>query len=190
MSISNISKVHSLTLSFLSGDFGLGELLNEVKEQFHDVLSVKDTHVSLSRLLILKHHWIESFLQTFKNEFRGQELGFQLELDHSENVKFLSNDEKTRYFACVLVNPECRKILAKIILKVDKCLEAFNLPCYYSDRDLIHLSVLWKTIEFTEAEKELITMKFKQFLIDKRPPSLLVDKIMCKTGNKLFAISI
>lgn len=163
-------------------------MLESLCEELPDVNLIESTHISLSKTFILKHHWIESFIKTLKKELERSSPEFTLQL--STEVVFLSNEDRSRHFACIPVDESCKMLVSEIIHKVDKCLKEYDLPVYYKEH-LIHLSVLWKTSEFTKDEKNLISQQLLRLLGEHRNYfNLLVDKVSCKTGNKLFEIVI
>lgn len=163
-------------------------MLKSICEELLDVNLIESTHISLSKTFILKHHWIESFIKTLKKELERSSLEFTLQL--STEVTYLSNEDQSRHFACIPVDESCSPLISEIIHKVDKCLEEYNLPVYYEEH-LIHLSVLWKTSEFMKDEKNLISQQVTALLGECRNDFIfLVDKVSCKTGNKLFEIVI
>lgn len=130
-------------------------------------------------------------MRTLRTEFEGGYLkavrsktdSFMLQL--LSIVTHLSNDDCSRHFACIPVDESCLELVSEIIHKVDKCLKEFDLPVYYEEH-LVHTSLLWKTAEFTIEEKNFISSALKKNFVD----SLSIDRISCKTGNKMFEIKI
>lgn len=159
--------------------------LEEIRAEFNDINIMESPHLSLSKTFILKHHWIESFTKTLHEQFESTNDGLFLSFDNS-NLLFLSNEEKTRHFACLPVDELSETILKSITNKIDKCLDEFKLPKYYEDPKF-HVSVLWKLQEFTEIEKQKISSFIKK---SDDNLELYVNDISFKTGNKLFSVKI
>lgn len=148
----------------------------------------ESTHVSLSKTFVLKFHWIDNFLLSLKDNLKSLNQKFLLQF--SSNISYFSNEERTRFFACILVSEWCLPMLSSLVEKVDKTLNGFNLPLYY-EHPSMHLSCLWKLEEFTSEEKTQISSKVeKLFETHREVLSLSVDRISCKSGNKLFEISL
>lgn len=163
-------------------------MLNSISEELSDVNLIESTHISLSKTFILKHHWIEGFVNTLQKELGRSSLDFVLQL--STEVTYLSNEDRSRHFACIPVDDSCSVLVSEVIHRVDKCLKEYDLPVYYEEH-LIHLSVLWKNSEFTKAEQSHVSSRLKDLLEKFRNDfTLLVDKVSCKTGNKLFEVVI
>lgn len=155
----------------------------EVESNFPEIKCVENPHVSLSKTFILKFHWIENFSKVLQNNIKYE----SFYLVFSLNVIFLSNEDKSRHFACILVNEDCQSFLEPLINQVNKSLKEFELPNYY-DNFILHASFLWKLKEFTEDEKNFITSGIQNFL-KSDTCNIFVDKITFKTGNKVKYIN-
>lgn len=165
----------------------LQEALQLLINEFNDIHLVDSTHVSLSKTFILRYIWLDPFFSSLREQFKSSSsLMFQLQF--SSDVVYLSNEEKTRYFACILVSEWCQQALSSFIEKVDKCLKDFNLPVYYEEPSF-HLSVLWKLKEFSPREKSKISSTFAKLKGNNEDlMKRMVDRINCKSGNKLIEI--
>lgn len=171
----------NLTPPFLS-------VLKSITDEFKDINLVESPHLSLSKTFILKHHWIGSFVKTLNDEINSKsnkDDGIFITFDNSR-VLFLSNEDKTRHFACLPVDESIHHSLKDLIRKVDKCLNEFNLPTYYADPKF-HISILWKLQEFTGDEKTAISNCLNS--IDNNLEYLIYE-ISLKTGNKFYSIAI
>lgn len=83
-------------------------------------------HISLTKTLILKFHWIESFIKETK-KLCEQTDQFDLKL---LNVKAYTNEENTRTFLgieCV----DCNGVLAHFVENINKFLAEYDLPPFY-----------------------------------------------------------
>lgn len=166
----------------------LTQAIRRIVDSYSDLHLIEPTHASLSKTFVLKFHWIENFFKSLREKFKTSSTKFLLEL--SSDVVYLSNDEGTRYFACILASEWCNSILSSIIENVDSGMREFNLPLYYENPSF-HVSVIWKLTEFTEEEKSEISLKVK-LLMEKHNEvsNLWVDAISVKSGNKLIRIPI
>jgi U6 snRNA phosphodiesterase len=158
--------------------------LTILTETFDELHKIESPHVSLSKTFILRHHWIDNFFSSLREKFFNSSQSFRLQF--SPDIVYFTNEEKTRHFACVVVDESCNNILASLIRKVDACLKEFNLEIYY-DAPSYHTSLLWKLNPFSVEEKQQISLQVCNLMIQK---SYQVEKISFKTGNKLMEISL
>lgn len=91
-----------------------------------NIKTFDEYHISLSRTVILKFHWIDSFVDALKQIVVKFE-NFLVELS---NLKVYCNEEKTRTFLGIEVraNDETMEQLTKA---VDTLLSEYNLPAFY-----------------------------------------------------------
>lgn len=160
-----------------------------ILSNFPDLQTIEYPHISLSKTFILKFHWIDNFIRSLI-EFIGQlpkKSSFELKL--SPELRFYTNEDKTRSFVCILCNPCCDSHLQNLTSKVDSCLKEYKLPVYYTDPSF-HVSIFWKLNEFTNEEKQNLSQYAQEFLIQLSSQFIYVDKILCKSGNKMFNISL
>lgn len=153
--------------------------IEEIETKFIDVKAIKSPHISLSKMFILKFHWIDNFLKILKNNVKFNEF----HLEFAPEVKFLFNEDKSRYFASLVVHESCREQLEKIVKLIDGTLKEFEFPPYYSEA-IYHMSIFWKLTEFSDEEKENITLGIETLRKDVNFYNF-VDKITFKTGNKI-----
>jgi hypothetical protein len=157
-----------------------GDFLSDIQENFNEIIAVQEPHVSLSKMFILKHHWIDNFFNILTKTVKFDEF----HLEFSNELRFLSNEDSTRHFACLLVDNSCLEVLRKTVDLIDKTLKEFELPCYYED-SIFHMSILWKLTEFSDEEKKTIEDGVKSVMSGDVNFYSLVDKIIFKTGNKI-----
>jgi hypothetical protein len=82
-------------------------------------------HISLSSTFYLKLHQINSFLSKFTNTFKGlnnKEISILINLSQ---VKYLSNEQNTRYFISLEI--QRNKTLIKLLQKIEDTLKSFNI---------------------------------------------------------------
>lgn len=159
----------------------LSDYFSKVIEPFDDIKIIDTSHVSLSKNFIIKYHWIENISKVITQNLKFN--AFELKFSVSEII-FLSNEDKSRHFACILVDKSCQNHLEKLIESTDKSLKEFELPTYYENR-IFHASIFWKLTEFTEDEQTFIREEIHNFVHNENVLYSLVEKITFKTGNKI-----
>ncbi|KAG5680387.1 hypothetical protein PVAND_009896 [Polypedilum vanderplanki] len=156
----------------------LTEIIEKITSTYPNIEKIEEEHLSLSKNFILKYHWIDNFTSVLSRNLKFT--SFSLKFDFS-NIIFLSNEDHSRHFACIMIDESCDFHLKKLIDQTDKSLIEFELPKYY-EKLILHVSIFWKLNEFTEDEKKLIREEFikldSTFYIH-------IDKICFKTGNKM-----
>ncbi|XP_017880397.1 U6 snRNA phosphodiesterase isoform X2 [Ceratina calcarata] len=145
-------------------------------------------HVSITRTVILKFHWIESFVEETK-KLCSQTDRFSLELI---NVRAYINEERTRTFLGIEC-ADCKGILTQFVKGVNKILAEYELPPFYDDISY-HVSFLWCIgDEFTALNNcvPTLTSTLTHFLIE-HPEERYIDvtKIHLKIGNKLYVFNL
>lgn len=98
---------------------------------------IDDPHISLSRTVCIRHHWIEPLTESLKDQFHLLESC----LCDIQTVKLFTNDEKTRTFLSLAVLSEGTKLLL-YTAAIDTCFKEFKLPSYYQNPSY-HMSILW-----------------------------------------------
>ena len=154
--------------------------LKNVEEELSNVRAIESPHVSLSKMFILQYHWIDNFSKNLIEKVKFE--SFPLAI--TDRIIYLSNDDKSRYFACLLIEESCGRRIRNIIDCIDSVLKEFQLPVYY-ENSIIHLSMFWKLSEFSDYEKEIISNEVNSLMSNELNLFSLVDKITFKTGNKI-----
>ncbi|KAL5503629.1 hypothetical protein EMCRGX_G010607 [Ephydatia muelleri] len=96
-----------------------------------------EVHISLSRTVPIRHHWIEPLVCSLKNCISGHKRFF---ISFS-GPEVYSNDEKTRSFIGLKVSKGHNKLCA-LVHDVDECFGKFGLQPFYKD-PVFHISVCW-----------------------------------------------
>lgn len=161
------------------------EHLRNVSEKHGIILScTEDFHVSLSRTVKLRHHWIQLFVDSLRAHLRCF-IKFKIMF---QSLEVYENEEKTRTFLGLKVHIGC-DYLCKITEKVDACLAEFKLPSFY-ETPSFHLSCAScvgskaEQIELFMADLNDIFQSFSESHPACR--TLWITDIYCKTGNKFF----
>lgn len=91
-----------------------------------NVQKVNDLHISLTKTVILKHHWIDSFAESIRNQTKL--LKKFMILFGSLNI--YCNEERTRTFVGLQIRTGYDSLI-KLVEALDSCLKEFNLPTFY-----------------------------------------------------------
>ncbi|XP_002739047.1 U6 snRNA phosphodiesterase 1-like [Saccoglossus kowalevskii] len=148
-----------------------------------------DFHVSLSRTVVLQHHWINSFIEALRQCFIDCS-SFTLVL---ETLEFYTNDEKTRSFLGLKVSIG-HDYLLELVKLVDECLLEFRLPIFY-EKPSFHVSIAWCLGNMRAKVTKDLTNDLKRLFddfIDQNPAidRVEVKEIQCNSGNKHFSFPL
>lgn len=94
----------------------------------------KELHVSLTRTLVLKFHWINSFVEAVKNTINCYP-SFIMSLS---SIKIYCNEDKTRTFMGITVE-STNNSLHNLTSALDKILDDYQLPNFYKVKIIIKL---------------------------------------------------
>ncbi|XP_030642128.1 U6 snRNA phosphodiesterase 1 isoform X2 [Chanos chanos] len=130
----------------------------------------EEFHVSLSQTVVLRHHWIQPFVQCLRTglaQCRRTFLGMEISTGHAQ--------------------------LLDLVRAVDKTMEEFNLSTFYKEPSF-HVSLAWCVGDYTEQILTTCLPKL-QSLVDSHEDGrfqLQVNctELRCKTGNKFFSFPL
>ncbi|KAG8230354.1 hypothetical protein J437_LFUL000625 [Ladona fulva] len=152
----------------------------------HDITlkKVEDLHISVTKTVVLRHHWIDPFIDSVQeaiSSFSRFSIGFG-------SLNVLTNEEKTRTFIGFGIDIGFDKLL-KVVQKMDSCLEDFKLPSFYKD-PTFHMSLVWCVGDREEeirSKMSYMELVFGQF-VTAHPSEwhTEVKQLHCKCGNKNF----
>lgn len=160
-------------------------ILNELSVQ-GDIIS--SLHISLSRTLVLKFHWIESFVEGLKLLCRR----FHQFVVQLTDIKVYCNEEKTRTFLGIYCQDEDGTL--KCLTEAIDCLLAeYQLPSFYKDISY-HISFFWclgdKQMHLKKSLPSL-TCSLNKFLAENVEDAYVhVKEIQCKIGNKCYSFEL
>ncbi|KAL8593124.1 hypothetical protein ACOMHN_018050 [Nucella lapillus] len=148
-----------------------------------------DLHISLSRTVCIRHHWIQPLTESLKENYQQMDSC----LCDVGCMKLYTNDEKTRTFFSVEVEAE-DTLLMQYVATADACLREFNLPPFYQNPSF-HISLLWcvgdVVSQIPEKTKEKIQKLTGEFFSRHTDLSVVaVTQVLLKTGNKTFAFHL
>lgn len=144
-------------------------------------------HISLTKTLILKFHWIDSIVESLKKLSLNTHK-FTMEFS---NIKIYCNEERTRTFLGIQC---CRNNISDyLISSIDNILAEYQLPPFYKDPSL-HVSILWWLGDKEDSINKVIssvTSSFNKFLIDHIEENYVyINELYCKIGNKLYTFKL
>ncbi|CAB3983844.1 U6 snRNA phosphodiesterase isoform X1 [Paramuricea clavata] len=143
-----------------------------------------DFHVSISRTVPIRHHWIEPLKELLQRGFQGKR---KFVCDFRK-VGIYVNDEKTRTFVAldVIIGVSQLKDLVQV---VDKAFQEFGLPKYY-DKPSFHASCAWSLGDVSENISPSTLAKIQNsldsYVEDNSSLVLTAEETRCQTGNKVF----
>ncbi|KAJ8716099.1 hypothetical protein PYW08_013384 [Mythimna loreyi] len=146
-----------------------------------------DFHISLSKTFVLKYHLISTFrssLHKCLTNVESFDLGFAA-------VRIYCNEDRTRTFIALDVDPFTHKHLLNVLKKIDDVLTEFQLPTFY-ENPFFHMSVLWVNGD-KKSELDGILDVLNEILYQETEKSLetvLIETIHCKSGNKYFQYTL
>lgn len=147
---------------------------------------IPEPHISLTRTVVLLHHWIDTFIDSVRQQFNN----YTRFCVHFGQLAVYCNEEKTRTFLGIEVLAG-HELLINSVHLLDDCLSEFQLPVFYKNPSF-HVSIAWA---LGNEKKKLTNMlpklqqKFQSFCGSHfEYVSLEVERFMCKCGNKLFNI--
>ncbi|RVE72047.1 hypothetical protein OJAV_G00058020 [Oryzias javanicus] len=161
----------------------LEELLSAAASHSVDLTAQEEFHLSLSQTVVLRHHWIQPFMQSL----RAGLTHCKRFVCSAGRLRVYCNAERTRTFLSMEVLTGHAQLL-DLVRVIDQTLTEFQLETFYKDPSF-HVSLAWCVGDLTEELKEIT--KELQSLVDERDdgPFLLnldVAELRCRTGNKTF----
>ncbi|XP_055375343.1 U6 snRNA phosphodiesterase 1 isoform X2 [Condylostylus longicornis] len=165
----------------------IGDLQETIQDMFKSINFKYSTeiHISLTKTLVLHHHWITSFSQAVL-EFSKTQPIFEIRFN---SLGIYTNEEKTRTFIGLTVDLTGSTKIKELTNGIDSILEDYRLEKFYS-KPLFHASILWcvgNHKEFLENKSyELQQLFDKCFEIEPQKFLVVIEKIHIKIGNKYY----
>jgi len=149
-----------------------------------EIEPTEDSHVSLSRTVSLRHHWIDPVIQGITTAFREVDR-FTMKLD---KLQVYCNDERTRTFVGLQATGGTKQ-LSKLSKAVDCVLRDFSLPSFYYPPSF-HVSLGWCLgNKQKEISKILPALELKMLDVIEDVDDfgkVFVKMAHCKSGNRFF----
>ncbi|XP_066493656.1 U6 snRNA phosphodiesterase 1 isoform X1 [Tiliqua scincoides] len=163
-------------------------LLLHARTYITSLTAMTEFHISLSENVVLRHHWINPFVQSLKERLTS----FHRFTCRADQVKIYTNQAKTRTFIGLEVSSGHSRFL-ELVSEVDKVMEEYNLPQFYKDPSF-HLSLAW-CVGNQSKELEGRCLQELQEIVDGFEDSshllcLHLTEIRCKSGKKVFSFPL
>jgi hypothetical protein len=164
-------------------DLELDEIRNFLLTEI-EVELTEDVHVSLSRTVSLRHHWIDPVIQGITNGVKDIDR-FTIKLD---KLQVYCNDERTRTFIGLQATTGVKQ-LTKLTQVVNSVFHEYSLPKFYNPPKF-HVSLVWclgdKTKEIS-AILPALEMKMLDLIEDVDDfGKVFIKMAHCKSGNRFF----
>ncbi|XP_046843265.1 U6 snRNA phosphodiesterase-like [Xenia sp. Carnegie-2017] len=148
------------------------------------IFDTRDFHVSISRTVPIRHHWIKPLTKLLEHGFHGK----RRFICDFQKVSLYVNDDRTRTFLALDVTIGISQ-LKDLVLVVDKAFREFGLQEYY-DEPSFHASFAWCLGDAKEHITSSMLTKLQSILDSymEESSSLVVEtkEIRCHIGNKSF----
>ncbi|XP_075693194.1 U6 snRNA phosphodiesterase 1 [Rhinoderma darwinii] len=166
----------------------LEELQSAARKHGVTLTKMEEFHISLSQTVILRHHWINPFVQSLKDR-----LCFVSRfLCVADRLKVYVNEEKTRTFLGMEVMTGHQQLL-EVVSEVDKSLQEFNLETFYQNPSF-HVSLAWCVGEVTEPLQGACLLELQKVVDEFEDSDVLTrfyaDEIRCKCGNQVWSVPL
>ncbi|GAB0100041.1 U6 snRNA phosphodiesterase [Sergentomyia squamirostris] len=149
-----------------------------------ELTEARDFHVSLTRTVVLRHHWIESFVASLEAKFQHTRK-FSI---HLNSLRIYCNEENTRTFVGLTLSEEVFPQLKNLVESCNEVVREFNLKEFYREMSF-HISILWivgNHLEVLRSIENELQEIFLQYLGENFDDFVtVVEKIHCKSGNKM-----
>eukprot|EP00092_Neocalanus_flemingeri_P039732 GFUD01043270.1.p1 GENE.GFUD01043270.1~~GFUD01043270.1.p1 ORF type:complete len:295 (-),score=84.71 GFUD01043270.1:26-910(-) len=168
-------------------DCELDEVKNFIVKEL-DLEPIDHHHLSVSRVVSVRHHWIDPFTKTLKENLE-QGKAFPLSLD---KLQVYANDDKTRTFVGLEATVGAKE-LQKLTASVDYCFSEYKLPPFYYPPSF-HVSLGWCLGDMRpqiRAKLQKLELKLVDILEDDDDLGrVMVKNVHCKSGNKIFQFKL
>lgn len=145
---------------------------------------LRDIHVSISRTVPIRHHWIDPLKEFLQREFKDK----RRFVCNFPKIGVYVNDEKTRTFLALELDMGVSQ-LKKLVVVVDKAYEDFGLPKYY-EKPSFHASFAWSLGDSSRHLQTPTLAKLQalldSYVEDNSPLVFTAKEVQCRTGNKVF----
>ncbi|XP_077165905.1 U6 snRNA phosphodiesterase 1 isoform X1 [Paroedura picta] len=145
-------------------------------------------HISLSQSVVLRHHWINPFVQSLKEHLSS----FQRFVCRADQVKIYTNDTKTRTFVGLEISAGHAQFL-ELVSEVDRVMEEFNLSPFYKNPSF-HLSLAWCVGNLSEKLEGPCLQELQEIVDGFEDSSNLLRihaaDVRCKSGKKVFSFPL
>ncbi|KAL0968240.1 hypothetical protein UPYG_G00264210 [Umbra pygmaea] len=145
-------------------------------------------HLSLSKTVVLKHHWIQPFIRSLRTCLAH----VKRFVCSAEKLKVYSNDDRTRTFLAMEVSTGQAQLL-QLMKAVDSTMEEFTLDTFYKNPSF-HISLAWCVGDWTKHIQKECLQEMQSLLEchEEGPFTLTLDcqELRFKSGNKTFSFPL
>ncbi|XP_012688569.2 U6 snRNA phosphodiesterase isoform X1 [Clupea harengus] len=146
----------------------------------------EEFHISLSQTVVLRHHWIQPFVQSLRSSMADSKGFFCL----AQRLNVYSNSDKTRTFLGLEISIGHAQ-LVELTKVIDRTMEEFRLTTFYQNPSF-HVSLGW-CVGDQIAQLKSACLPQLQNLLDHHEEGpfrlgIHCHELRCKTGNKVFSI--
>lgn len=159
---------------------------NRIKDYCHETLNLEletmeNLHISVTKLLILKHHWIQSFVDTIAEKIKCLS---PFKISFGE-IEIYCNEERTRTFLGVKTLEVAD--LLELTGHLDVCLEEFKLSKYYKEPSF-HMSIMWCLGDQSGIlkSKKAELQDIYETVAAESNFQTFVNEVLCKCGNRSY----
>ncbi|KAL8194550.1 UNVERIFIED_CONTAM: nuclease [Gekko kuhli] len=175
-------------------------LLAQAHTHVASLTAAAEFHISLSQSVVLRHHWINPFVQSLKERLPS----FHRFVCRTDQVKIYTNETKTRTFVGLEVSSGHSQFL-ELVSEVDRVMEEFRLaPFYkssaeerseaYPENPSFHLSLAWCVGNLSEKLEGQCLQELQEIVDGFEDSSYLlrihVAEVRCKSGKKVFSFPL
>lgn len=167
------------------------ELLQELIaiSKTHDVVlsPQEEFHLSLSQTVVLRHHWIQPFMQSLRKGL----LNCRRFACTGDRLKVYGNAEGTRTFIGLEVCTGHVQLL-DLVRTVDRTMSEFGLDTFYENPSF-HVSLAWCVGDLV-GKMSTCVKELQRVIEDKEEEALSLNldctELRCRTGNKTFSFPL
>lgn len=149
---------------------------------------MEEFHISLSRTVVLRHHWISLFVQSLRDRVLPTHRFFCI----ANQLKVYTNEDRNRTFLGLEVSSGYAE-LQNLVWEVNRVLQEFDLETFYEDPSF-HLSLGWCVGDATEKLNVKCLQELQEAVDGFEDSAILlrlhVEEVCCKAGNKIFSIPL
>lgn len=111
----------------------LNDAIKELQDKFvqlgasFKIHPMKNVHISLTRTVVLHHHWINDFVQSIERQIKG----ISLNTLYFSHLKVYRNEEGTRAFIGLVLDQSSNKSVERLVDICDGILKEYKLQEFY-----------------------------------------------------------
>jgi len=159
----------------------INSILLNCKKNNVDLTICDDFHVSLTRTVVLRHHWIEGFNSSIRKQIEDF-TSFYLCL---QGLAVFVNEERTRTFLAFHIH-DTSNTLNLLVQRLNSILEEYQLETFYEEPSH-HVSFAWCIGDRGQELEHIISNYNGTCSIVTDRDCCQITEVVCKIGNMKFA---